>query len=48
MIEHDRWCSIYKGGACNCVPNISLVPADDAGEVFVVDDDGAVTMGRKQ
>jgi hypothetical protein len=48
VIEHDRWCSIYKGGACSCVPNISLVPADESGEVIVVDGDGAVTTGRKQ
>jgi hypothetical protein len=48
MIEHDRWCTIYKGRECNCVPNVSLVPADDSGEVFVVDGDGGVTTGRKQ
>jgi hypothetical protein len=48
MIEHDAWCAIYKGRECNCVPHISLVPADDSGDVIVVGRDGQVTEGRKQ
>ena len=23
-VEHDDWCKCYKGGRCNCDPNISL------------------------
>jgi len=22
MIKHDSWCNIFKGGACNCNPEI--------------------------
>ena len=28
VIQHDRWCGIYKGGGCTCIPDISLHPAD--------------------
>ena len=34
-IEHDRWCEIYRGRACNCVPDISI--PDGAGTVWVVE-----------
>jgi hypothetical protein len=23
-VEHDEWCKCYKGGRCNCDPNISF------------------------
>jgi hypothetical protein len=36
------WCAIYKGGACDCVPNISMHPIDDA-EVIIVDEHGQTT-----
>ena len=26
-IFHDDWCGIYKGGRCNCDPDIQLPPA---------------------
>jgi hypothetical protein len=39
--------SKQQSRACSCTPDISLVPVDDSGEVFVVDGDCAVTMGRK-
>jgi hypothetical protein len=39
IIEHDAWCSIYQGGPCCCVPNISLRP-HGGGDVIVVDEDG--------
>jgi hypothetical protein len=39
VIQHDSWCAIYKGGACDCVPDISLHPCD-GGDVIVVDQEG--------
>jgi hypothetical protein len=39
VIQHDSWCAIYKGGACDCVPDISLRPCD-GGDVIVVDQEG--------
>ena len=23
-VEHDNWCNIFKGGECNCKPNIKM------------------------
>ena len=28
VIAHDDWCAIFHGGACNCDPDITLVPED--------------------
>jgi hypothetical protein len=28
-ICHDDWCRIYRGGYCNCDPEIRLRPAPD-------------------
>jgi hypothetical protein len=28
LIEHDSWCTIYKGAGCNCVPHISICGED--------------------
>jgi hypothetical protein len=42
VIQHDSWCAIYKGGACDCVPEISLHPVD-GGDVIVVDQEGQTT-----
>lgn len=39
VIQHEPWCRIYQGGACNCVPDISLHP-DGGGDVIIVDEDG--------
>lgn len=25
-IAHDDWCLIFKGGDCNCNPDVTLVP----------------------
>jgi hypothetical protein len=38
VIEHDSWCGIYRGRACDCSPNISL--HCDGGDVLVVDEEG--------
>lgn len=27
-VAHDDWCAIYKGGYCNCKPEISMKDAD--------------------
>ena len=29
-ICHDDWCLIYKGGACNCNPEIKFHPSPDS------------------
>ena len=42
MIEHDGRCAIYKGGTCNCVPNIWMHPVDGA-EIIIVDEHGQTT-----
>jgi hypothetical protein len=39
VIEHDSWCGIYRGRACDCVPDISLHP-DGGGNAIVVDVEG--------
>lgn len=44
VIEHDSWCSIYKGGGCNCVPHISIC-GDDG--VTIVDMEGNGTTVRR-
>jgi hypothetical protein len=45
-IEHDHWCAIYRGGDCNCVPDISVShPGDD---VTVIDECGQARRMRKQ
>jgi hypothetical protein len=42
MVAHDAWCSIYKGGgACNCVPDISLHP-DGGSDAIEVSADGSI------
>jgi len=41
IIHHDSWCAIYKGGGCNCTPDISVC-GDDA--VTIIDEEG---MGTK-
>ncbi len=41
VVQHDEWCDIYRGHACNCVPDISLHP-DGGGEVITVALDGTV------
>jgi hypothetical protein len=37
MIEHDSWCGIYYGAACNCVSNITATRCP-YGEVVVIDE----------
>jgi hypothetical protein len=39
-IEHDADCAIYRGGACCCVPNISVSGPDG---VVAVDERGVGT-----
>jgi hypothetical protein len=41
-VEHDPDCSIYRGGGCDCVPDISI---SLNGTVLVIDERGQV--GRK-
>jgi hypothetical protein len=45
-VEHDSTCAIYRGGDCNCVPDISV--SDPHGGVTVVDERGNTTRMRKQ
>jgi len=26
-VAHDDWCAIFKGGICNCDPEVSFRPA---------------------
>jgi Fe-S-cluster containining protein len=43
VIEHDPWCTIYKGGGCNCVPHISISGEDG---VIIIDTEGNGTTVR--
>jgi hypothetical protein len=45
-VEHDSTCAIYRGGDCDCVPDISV--SDPHGGVTVVDERGNTTRMRKQ
>jgi hypothetical protein len=49
-IEHDHWCAIYRGGACNCVPDISITSHGSSGSsgVIVVDERGVCQKVRRQ
>jgi hypothetical protein len=38
VVEHDPWCGFYQHRPCSCTPNISLVPFDGNGSIFVVDE----------
>ena len=44
-VHHDRKCRIFRGGACTCVPDISIHTGD--GDVSVVDRDGAVSKVKQ-
>jgi hypothetical protein len=46
-IEHDRGCAIYRGGDCDCVPDISMSSAD-SGDVTIVDERGQARRVSKQ
>jgi hypothetical protein len=39
-IEHDGWRSIYRGGSCDCCPNISVSGPDG---VVIIDERGVST-----
>jgi hypothetical protein len=43
-IEHDRWCGIYRGQGCNCVPDISI---NIDGTVHTIDENGEVSVKMK-
>jgi len=30
-IAHDEWCGIFHGRPCDCDPDVSVVPAPEAG-----------------
>jgi hypothetical protein len=40
IVQHDDWCGIYRGGGCDCTPDVSLHPHGDAGDVTIVDEEG--------
>ena len=42
-IEHDAGCGIYRGGCCDCVPDISV-----ADGVTVIDERGGVSRTSRQ
>jgi hypothetical protein len=44
LIEHDSWCTIYKGACCNCVPHITICGED---RVTIVDTEGNGTTVRR-
>jgi hypothetical protein len=44
FIEHDAWCTIYKGAGCNCVPHISVCTD---GRVTIIDTEGNGTTVRR-
>jgi len=44
-IRHDRWCGIYRGEGCNCVPDMSC-RREDGTEIDVIHADGSVTTTR--
>ena len=35
-IRHDDWCKIFKGGYCNCNPDIHVKTWDQANERWVI------------
>jgi hypothetical protein len=43
-VEHDAWCAIYRGGQCNCVPNITISGPDG---ITVVDEAGVPVKRAK-
>jgi hypothetical protein len=45
-IEHDHTCAIYRGGDCDCVPDISVSGPD--GAVTTIDERGNATRMQKQ
>ncbi len=30
-IAHDDWCSIFRGGVCDCEPDVQLLPRSEDG-----------------
>ena len=38
IIQHDHWCTIYRGGPCCCEPEISIYKDD--GRIVEIDIDG--------
>jgi hypothetical protein len=31
MVFHDRTCAIWRGGICDCKPDVKIVPMKDSG-----------------
>ena len=31
MVFHDRTCAIWRGGICDCKPEVKIVPIQDGG-----------------
>ncbi|MDE5465227.1 hypothetical protein [Bradyrhizobium sp. CSS354] len=46
-ILHDDGCAIFQRQACNCIPDISIIPAD-GGSVLVIDASGQASKSSKQ
>ncbi len=44
-IEHDPGCSIYRGGGCSCIPDISI--SSPTG-IMVIDEWGGVSRTSRQ
>jgi hypothetical protein len=46
-ILHDGTCAIFQRHPCNCVPDISIIPAD-GGSVLLIDAHGQASRSNRQ
>ena len=47
FVEHDHWCAIHQGGACNCHPNVHTVRHQGSEVIEIDDDDDDDDAGRR-
>jgi hypothetical protein len=47
MVQHDDGCAIFQRHPCNCVPDISIIPADGA-SVLLIDEQGRARRTGRQ
>jgi hypothetical protein len=47
MVQHDDGCAIFRRHPCDCVPDISVLPAT-GGSVLLVDAHGEVSRTGRQ
>ena len=47
MVQHDDGCAIFQRRPCNCVPDISIVPAT-GDSVYTIDEQGNARRSSKQ